>query len=249
MADVGPPLPLQTEVIDGIQYACYAPYFDVHSLTADELWDMFDVRWTALSESRLDKGIEAFLIRDSIDNAPTTVQVAALNEDGRAIGGLRVHISTVQLLDGLPGVQISRVGVSCEYRGQGVGHHLVSKAFRIAHVLAAELDLELIFLLGRVLEGQDRDRVLRFYERIGFQRTNLFTETKGLSNCLMLACVHEPPRRFLERHGFIVTEQRIPGAQRPVLAIAMPDEPRVQASERRSISPPGVISFALLRAR
>ena len=80
---------MQSEVRDGILYKCFCAEFEVRDLTPDEMWEMFDVRWAALSETRLDKGLETFLMRDEADSAPSTIQIAALDPAGHAIGGRR----------------------------------------------------------------------------------------------------------------------------------------------------------------
>ncbi len=201
------PPSLLPEVRRGIEYRCFCPRWRIQDITVGELWEMFDVRWAALSEERLDKDLETFLIRDSIDLAETTVQVAALHQ-GRVLGGLRVHLAQVGLLKGISGVQISRVGVHKDWRGKGIGHTLVSKAVHIARDVAVDAGLNLIFLWGRVVGGRDPKRVLRLYERAGFMRTSRFIETKGLLNCLMVATVRGTPAEHLSALGFRVTEVR-----------------------------------------
>ncbi|MBN1935096.1 MAG: GNAT family N-acetyltransferase [Anaerolineae bacterium] len=208
------------EVRDGILYKCFCSEFGVTGLTADELWDLFDVRWAALSEVRFDKGLEAFLMRDDADSESSTVQLAALDPAGHVIGGLRVHLSPIHLLDELDGVQISRVGVSWEARGAGIGAELVGRALRIAKALGMVKGLPLAFLLGRVLDTDSPNRVLSFYERIGFRRTNLYTVTKSLSNCLMLAGIQRPSLHYLRSQGFQVEEAQERGALYPTLLIA-----------------------------
>ncbi len=223
---------LQPEVRDGIQYKCFCAEFGVHDLTTDELWEMFDVRWAALSEARLDKGLETFLMRDEIDSQPSTVQVAALDPAGHVVGGARVHIAPLELLGGFKAVQISRVGVTWVARGVGIGTYLVSKSLRIARALGAVKSLPLVFLLGRILDSTDPNRVLKLYERVGFRRTNLYTVTKGLSNCLMLAGVGQPALQCLRRLGFQVEEVRERGAIYPTLIITGPIAHRVPMAER-----------------
>lgn len=208
------------EVRDGILYKCFCSEFRVTDLTTDELWELFDVRWAALSEVRFDKGLEAFLMRDDVDSEPSTVQLAALDPAGHVVGGLRVHISPIRLLGGLDGVQISRVGVSWESRGGGIGAELVGRALHIAKALGMVKDLPLAFLLGRVLDTDNPNRVLSFYERIGFRRTNLYTVTKSLSNCLMLAGIQRPSLQYLRSQGFQVEEAQERGALYPTLLIA-----------------------------
>jgi len=208
-----------SEVHEGIQYRCFSRHWRVYDLSFDELWEMFEVRWLALSEERFDKDLDTFLLREPIDLMSTTVQVAAIAGSGQVVGGLRVHIAQINLLEGIPGVQISRVGVHRNWRGRGIGRHLVDKAVRIAADVGRRIGLGLIFLLGRVAEGEDPSTILRFYERAGFQRTNLFTETKGLLNCLMLMTWEGTPREYLSAVGFSVTEVEEAGALRPVLHI------------------------------
>jgi RimJ/RimL family protein N-acetyltransferase/GNAT superfamily N-acetyltransferase len=223
---------MKPEVRDGILYKCFCTEFDVHDLQPDELWEMFDVRWAALSEARLDKGLETFLMRDAIDSEPSTVQIAALDPAGHAIGGVRVHIAPLELLGGFRAVQISRVGVAWVARGAGIGSQLIAKALRIAKVLGAIKSLPLVFLLSRILDTADPNRVLKLYERIGFRRTNLYTVTKGLSNCLMLAGVREPALQNLRRQGFQVEEARERGAIYPTLLIASSVARQIQTAER-----------------
>ena len=223
---------LQSETRDGILYKCFCAEFGVRDMTPDELWDMFDVRWSALSEARLDKGLETFLMRDEIDSQPSTVQVAALDPAGHVVGGARVHIAPLELLGGFQAVQISRVGVTWVARGVGIGTYLVSKSLRIARALGAVKSLPLVFLLGRILDSADPNRVLKLYERVGFRRTNLYTVTKGLSNCLMLAGVGQPALQCLRRLGFQVEEVRERGAIYPTLIITGPIAHRVPMAER-----------------
>ncbi len=223
---------MQPEVRDGILYKCFCAEFGVRDLTADEVWEMFDVRWAALSEARLDKGLETFLMRDEADSAPSTVQIGALDPAGHAIGGTRVHIAPLQLLGGFDGIQISRVGVSWVARGAGIGTNLVSKGLRVARAVGVVKALDLVFLLSRILDTADPNRVLKLYERIGFRRTNLYTVTKGLSNCLMLAGVNEPALQHLRRQGFQVEEGRERGAIYPTLLIASSVARQIQTAER-----------------
>jgi GNAT superfamily N-acetyltransferase len=201
------PSPLLPEVHQGIEYRCFCRRWGVQDITVGELWGMFDVRWEVLSEERLDKDLATFLIRDSIDLAENSVQVAAFHR-GQVLGGLRVHLGRVFLLKGIPGVQISRVAVHKNWRRRGIGYTMVSKATRIARYVAADVGLNLIFLLGRVVGGRDPKRVLRLYERAGFVRTSRFTETKGLLNCLMVTTIHGTPTEHLSALGFRVTEVR-----------------------------------------
>ena len=222
---------MQPEVRDGILYKCFCAEFDVHDLSPNEMWEMFDVRWAALSEARLDKGLETFLMRDDADSAPSTIQIAALDPAGHAIGGTRAHISPIQLLGGFDGVRISRVGVSWVARGAGIGNNLISKALRVGRALGVVKGLDLVFLLSRVLDTANPNRVLKLYERIGFRRTNLFTVTKSLSNCLMLAGVAEPALQNLRRQGFHVKEARERGAIYPTLLIASSVARQIQTAE------------------
>ena len=166
---------MQPEVRDGILYKCFCSGFDAHDLAPNEMWEMFDVRWAALSEARLDKGLETFLMRDDADSQPSTVQIAALDPAGHAIGGTRVHVAPLQLLGSFDAVQISRVGVSWVARGAGIGTQLIGKALRIGRALGVVKPLPLVFLLSRILDTADPNRVLKLYERIGFRRTNLYT--------------------------------------------------------------------------
>ena len=80
---------------------CSCAEWGVSDLTPQEMWEMFDVRWAALSEARLDKGLETFLMRDDADSASSTLQIAALDPAGHAIGGTRVHVEPLLLLGGL----------------------------------------------------------------------------------------------------------------------------------------------------
>jgi RimJ/RimL family protein N-acetyltransferase/ribosomal protein S18 acetylase RimI-like enzyme len=238
---------LQPEVRDGILYKSFCVECNVRDITADELWDMFDVRWAALSEARLDKGLETFLMRDSIDNEPSTIQIAALDPAGHAIGGLRIHIAPLALLGGFDAVQISRVGVAWVAQGAGIGSTLVSKALHMARALGMVKSLSLAFLLSRVLDTASPNRVLRFYERIGFRRTNLYTVTKGLSNCLMLAGVKQSPLQYLRSQGFQVEEARERGAIYPTLLIASFMARQIQTARRSEVEdheaqePPGPV--------
>ena len=116
---------MQSEMQDDILYKCFCSEWSARELTPDELWELFDVRWAALSEVRFDKGLEAFLMRDDIDSHPSTVQLAALYPSGHVVGGLRVHIAPLTLLGGFDAVQISRVGVEWDARGAGIGGILV----------------------------------------------------------------------------------------------------------------------------
>ena len=84
----------------------------------------------------------------------------------------------------------------------------IETALRIGKALGIAKSLDLVFLLSRVLDTTDPNRVLKLYERIGFRRTNLYTVTKGLSNCLMLAGVNQPALQYLLRQGFRVEEAR-----------------------------------------
>jgi RimJ/RimL family protein N-acetyltransferase/ribosomal protein S18 acetylase RimI-like enzyme len=211
---------MQQEVRDGILYKCSCAEWGMSDLTPQEMWEMFDVRWAALSEARLGQGLETFLMRDEADNMPSSIQIAALDPAGHAIGGTRIHIAPLQLLGGFDAVQISRVGVSWVARGAGIGTQLVGKALRIARALGVVKELSLVFLLSRILDTTKPNRVLKLYERIGFRRTNLYTVTKGLSNCLMLAGVKEPALQHLRRQGFQVEEGRERGAIYPTLLIA-----------------------------
>ncbi|MDY7040246.1 MAG: GNAT family N-acetyltransferase [Chloroflexota bacterium] len=222
------PSSLLVEVHQGIEYRCFCPRWDVQDITVGELWEMFEVRWAALSEERLDKDLATFLIRDSIDLEENTVQVAAFYQ-GRVLGGLRVHLAEASLLKGIPGVQVSRVGVSKDWRGRGIGHTMVSKAVRIAKDVAVDLGLNLIFLLGRVIGGRDPKRVLRLYERAGFTRTSRFIETKGLLNCLMVATVHGMPDEHLSALGFRVTEVRDFNSASPTPLLVIYDKPADQS--------------------
>lgn len=222
---------MQPEVRDGILYKCFCAEFDVRDMSPDEMWEMFDVRWAALSEARLDKGLETFLMRDEADSVPSTIQIAALDPAGHAIGGTRAHISPLQLLGGFDGVRISRVGVSWVARGAGIGNNLISKALRVGRALGVVKGLDLVFLLSRVLDTENPNRVLKLYERIGFRRTNLYTVTKGLSNCLMLAGVAEPALQNLRRQGFQVQEAREKGAIYPTLLIASSVARQIQTAE------------------
>lgn len=221
------------EVRDGILYKCFCAEFGVRDLTTDELWELFDVRWAALSEVRFDKGLEAFLMRDDVDSEPSTVQLAALDPAGHVIGGLRIHPAPIRLLGELEGVQISRVGVAWEARGAGIGGELVGRALRIAKALGVVKNLPLVFLLGRVLDTDDPNRVLSFYERIGFRRTNLYTVTKGLSNCLMLAGIQQPSLHYLRSQGFQVEEAQERGALYPTLVIASSVARQIQTATRQ----------------
>ena len=211
---------MQSEIRDGILYKCFCAEFGVTDLTADELWELFDVRWAALSEVRFDKGLEAFLMRDDIDSRTGTAQIAALDPAGHVVGGLRIHVAPLTLLGGFDAVQISRVGVAWVARGAGLGGTLVNKALRIAKAIGIIKSLPLAFLLSRVLDTEHPNRVLRFYERVGFRRTNLYTVTKGLSNCLMLAGVQQPSLQYLRSQGFQVEEAHERGAIYPTLLIA-----------------------------
>lgn len=222
----------QPEVRDGILYKCFCTEFEIYDLAPDELWEMFDIRWAALSETRLDKGLETFLMRDEADSHPSTVQIAALDPAGHAIGGTRIHVAPLQLLGGFNAIQISRVGVSWEARGAGIGAQLVNKGLRIARALGVIKNLPLVFLLSRILDSTDPNRVLKLYERIGFRRTNLYTVTKGLSNCLMLAGVQEPALHNLRRQGFQVEEARERGAIYPTLLIASSVARQIQTAQR-----------------
>jgi RimJ/RimL family protein N-acetyltransferase/GNAT superfamily N-acetyltransferase len=204
----------------------------VRDLTPDEMWEMFDIRWAALSETRLDKGLETFLMRDEADSAPSTIQIAALDPAGHAIGGTRVHIDPLQMLGGFDAIRISRVGVSWVARGAGIGTNLVSKALRVGRALGIVKELPLVFLTSRILDTTDPNRVLKLYERVGFRRTNLYTVTKGLSNCLMLAGVGEPALQNLRHQGFQVEEARERGAIYPTLLIASSVARQIQTAER-----------------
>lgn len=230
----------QPEVRDGILYKCYSSEFGVHDLTPDEMWEMFDVRWAALSETRLDRGLETFLMRDDADSAPSTIQIAALDPAGHAIGGARVHIDTLQLLGGFDAIRISRVGVSWVARGAGIGTQLIGKSLRVSRALGVIKELHLVYLTSRVLDTADPNRVLKVYERVGFRRTNLYTVTKGLSNCLMLAGVNEPALHYLRRQGFQVEEARERGAIYPTLLIASTVARQIQTAEREpeAVAPP-----------
>lgn len=223
---------MQAGVRDGILYKCFCVEFGVRDLTPDELWELFDIRWAALSEVRLDKGLETFLMRDDVDSEPGTVQLAALDPAGHVVGGLRVHIAPLTLLGGFDAMQISRVGVAWVARGGGIGGILVSKALHIAKALSAIKSLPLVFLLSRVLDTENPNRVLRFYERIGFRRTNLYTVTKGLSNCLMLAGVRQPSLQYLRSQGFQVEEAQERGALYPTLLIASSVARQIQTAKR-----------------
>ncbi len=223
---------MQPEVRDGILYKCFCAEFGVRDLSTDELWEMFDVRWEALSEVRLDKGMETFLMRDSIDSEPSTIQLAALDPAGHSIGGLRIHVSPLTLLGGLMAVQISRVGVAWVARGAGIGATLVRSALRIARAFGEVKSLPLVFLHSRILDSTNPNRVLRFYERIGFRRTNLYTVTKGLSNCLMLAGVKQSSLQYLRSQGFQVQEALEQGAIYPTLIIASSLARQIQTAWR-----------------
>ena len=223
---------MQPEVRDGILYKCFCAEFGTRDLTPDELWEMFDVRWAALSEARLDKGLETFLMRDEADSTPSTVQIAAVDPAGHAIGGTRVHTDALQLLGGFDAVRISRVGVSWVARHAGIGTQLIGKALHVGRALGIVKSLPLVFLTSRILDTTDPNRVLKLYERIGFRRTNLYTVTKGLSNCLMLAGVRESALQTLRRQGFQVEEGRERGAIYPTLLIASSVARQIQTAER-----------------
>jgi RimJ/RimL family protein N-acetyltransferase/GNAT superfamily N-acetyltransferase len=223
---------MHSEVRDGILYKCFCAEFSVRDLTPDEMWEMFDIRWAALSETRLDKGLETFLMRDEADSATSTVQIAALDPAGHAIGGARVHIDPLQMLGGFDAIRISRVGVSWVARGAGIGTNLVGKALRVSRALGIVKGLPLVFLTSRILDTTDPNRVLKLYERVGFRRTNLYTVTKGLSNCLMLAGVREPALQNLRYQGFQVEEARERGAIYPTLLIASSVARQIQTAER-----------------
>ena len=223
---------MQPEMRDGILYKCFCSEFGIRDLTPDELWELFDVRWAALSEVRFDKGLEAFLMRDDIDSQTSTIQLAGLYPSGHVVGGLRVHIAPMTLLGGIEAIQISRVGVEWDARGAGIGAKLVGKALRIARALGTVKSLPLVFLLSRVLDSENPNRVLRFYERIGFRRTNLYTVTKDLSNCLMLAGVKQPSLQHLRSQGFQVEEAHERGAIYPTLLIASSVARQIQTAGR-----------------
>jgi mannose-6-phosphate isomerase-like protein (cupin superfamily)/GNAT superfamily N-acetyltransferase len=209
----------QPETHNGVLYKCFCDLWELRDMTANEQWDMFVVRWEALSEERLDKELETFVIRDLIDRNTTTVQVGAFNEAGEALGGLRVHFARAELLSNLLGVQISRVGVLRSARGRGVGGRLLRKAVAIAHDMAQEADLNLIWLGGRVLDSQDTHRILRFYEQFGFQKTNRYIKTSGLLNNIMVATRESTPMAYLQSQGFWVEERHEDGPLGPVLHI------------------------------
>jgi len=236
---------MQPEIRDGILYKCFCAESNVRDLTPDELWEMFDVRWAALSGARLDKGLETFLMRDAVDSEPSTVQIAALDPAGHAIGGVRVHIAPLDLLGGFLAVQISRVGVAWVAQGAGIGTQLIGKALRTAKALGAVKSLPLVFLLSRILDTADPNRVLKLYERIGFRRTNLYTVTKGLSNCLMLAGVRQPALHYMRRQGFQVEEARERGAIYPTLLIASSVARQIQTAERAERGGPSEVAEPL----
>jgi len=223
---------MQSEVRDGMLYKSFCVEFNVRDITTDEMWDLFDVRWAALSEVRLDKGLETFLMRDSTDNEPSTIQLAVLDPAGHVVGGLRIHIAPLTLLGGFSAIQISRVGVAWVARGAGIGSTLVSKALRTAKALGRVKSLPLVFLLSRVLDTTNPNRILRFYERVGFRRTNLYTVTKGLSNCLMLAGIRESPLQYLRSQEFQVEEAQERGAIYPTLLIASSMARQIQTARR-----------------
>ena len=246
---------MQPEVRDGILFKCSCAEWGISDLTPQEMWEMFDVRWTALSEARLDKGLETFLMRDEADGMPSSIQIAALDPAGHAIGGTRIHVAPLQLLGGFDAVQISRVGVSWVARGAGIGTQLVGKALRIARALGVVKELSLVFLLSRILDTTKPNRVLKLYERVGFRRTNLYTVTKSLSNCLMLAGVKEPALQHLSRQGFQVEEGRERGAIYPTLLIASSVARQIQTAalqETADVVPEGApegLADLVLRGR
>lgn len=207
------------EMHNGVLYKCFCDVWSLRDLTSDELWDMFVVRWEALSEERLDKELETFMIRDLIDQITTTVQLGAFNKDGEAIGSLRIHFARASLVGNLPGVQISRVGVLRSARGCGIGQQIMCKAMTIACDMAREEGINLIWLSGRVLDTQDTHRILRFYEHFGFQKTNRYTETSGLLNNIMVTTRQGTPLAYLQSLGFQVEERHEDGPLGPVLHI------------------------------
>jgi RimJ/RimL family protein N-acetyltransferase/GNAT superfamily N-acetyltransferase len=143
-----------------------------------------------------------------------------------------VHVAPLQLLGGFNAVQISRVGVSWVARGVGIGTHLIEKALRVARALGIVQSLPLVFLTARILDTADPNRVLKWYERNGLRRTNLYTVTKGLSNCLMVAGVNEPALQQLRRQGFQVEEGRERGAIYPTLLIASSVARQIQTADQ-----------------
>lgn len=213
------PLSALPEMHDGVLYKCFCDVWNLRDMTGNELWDMFVVRWEALSEERLDKELETFVMRDLIDQIITTVQLGAFNEAGEAVGGLRVNFARAKLIGNLPGVQISRVGVLRSARGHGIGRRMMQKAMAIARDMALEEGVNLVWLSGRVLDTQDTDRVLRFYEQFGFQKTNRYTETSGLLNNVMVATREGTPLKYLHSRGFQVEERYQDGPIGPVLHI------------------------------
>ena len=218
--DIGQAPPsAQPDTHDGVLYKCFCDIWNLRDMTVNELWDVFVVRWEALSEERLDKELATFVIRDLIDRNATTVQLGAFNEIGEALGGLRVHFARAELIGNLLGVQISRVGVLRSARDRRIGGRMLRKAVAIAHDIAQEADLNLIWLGGRVLDTQDTDRILRFYERSGFQKTNRYIETSGLLNCIMVIAREGTPMAYLQSRGFQVEERREDGPLGPVLHI------------------------------
>ncbi|OQY22778.1 MAG: hypothetical protein B6I34_05445 [Anaerolineaceae bacterium 4572_32.1] len=213
-----PPLALP-EMHNGVLYKCFCDIWNLRDMSANELWDMFVVRWEALSEERLDKELETFVMRDLIDQIITTVQLGAFDKSGEALGGLRVHFARAKLIGNLPGVQISRVGVLRSQRGRGIGRQMMRKAMSIATSMACEENVNLIWLSGRVLDTQDTDRILRFYEQFGFQKTNRYTETAGLMNNIMVATREGSPLDYLRSKGFQIEQRHEEGPLGPVLHI------------------------------
>jgi mannose-6-phosphate isomerase-like protein (cupin superfamily)/GNAT superfamily N-acetyltransferase len=207
------------EMHNGVLYKCFCDVWNLRDVSGDELWDMFVVRWEALSEERLDKELETFMIRDLIDQITTTVQLGAFNQDGEAIGSLRIHFARASLVGNLPGVQISRVGVLRSARGLGIGQQMMHKAMTIARDMSREEGVNLIWLSGRVLDSWDTHLVLRFYEQFGFQKTNRYIETSGLLNNIMVTTRQDTPLEYLQSLGFQVEERREDGPLGPVLHI------------------------------